>query len=432
MAEPGFFEKRQSLAPLALRDFRLLIMGTLFVQLALPLQFITQIFWVQHHYEEREVLYVGLIAGSRGMAMLLFGLIGGAIADRYERRRVLFINQCLALTLNAAIAGLMLTRPMGEATIIPMLAVTFLVSCTFAIDLPTRQASMPSIVGMERLSSAISLNMTAMQLAIPFTLPLVGFLNSVFDPGPVYAGTLAVWALILPAVASLRFTSRGQANRAENVFQNVAGGIRYIRHDAIIFAVITVVLTMQVLAMPGVAQLGPVWMTSVLGLSEFQFGLIAMTWGFGAITASVFLTRRNDLTRRGITLCIAVMAFAGFVVIFGHSRFVPLTAVANFGLGVTMIATMVSASSISQHVTSEEMRGRVMGLFPLTMGLSMMAAAPIGFLGQALSLEFVVPAMGWLTLAVAALVILRAPRLRAANPEPLKAAAPVPVPGGGE
>ncbi len=429
----GFFERRESLSPLAFRDFRLLVIGTLFVQLALPMQFLTQIFWVQEHYAGREVLYVGLIAGSRGLAMLLFGILGGAIADRYERRRVMFLNQCCALGLNAVIAVLMLTRPVGEATIAPLLVVTFLVSCTFAIDMPARQASIPAIVGMDRLSGAISLNMTAMQLAIPLTLPLVGFLNSLFEPGSVYAGTLLIWLLILPAVAALRFTSEGQANRTENVIQNMTAGIRYIRRDAVIFGVVTVVVTMQLLAMPGVAQLGPVWFTSVLGLSEAQFGLIAVTWGAGGVTASALLTRRNDLSRKGKTLCFTVLTFALLVLVFGYSRFIPLTAAANFGLGFMMVATMVSSASITQHVTSDEMRGRVMGLFPLTIGLSMMAAAPVGFLGQWLTLPVVVPALGWLTLGIAALIILRTPQLRNANPGPMKAAeAPAPSPGGGE
>lgn len=431
MLRPGFFERHESLGPLAIRDFRLLIAGTLFVQLALPMQFLTQAFWTQRHYEEREVLYVGLFAGSRGLAMLIFGLVGGALADRYERRKLLLVNQCVAIALNAVIATLMITLPFGESTIIFMLIATFMASATFAIDIPTRQAAMPAIVGMDHLSKAISLNMTAMQLAIPLTLPLVGLLNSLFEPGYVYLGTLAIWILILPSVAALRFSSVGLADRAQNVLQNVTEGMRYIRRDVVIFGVITLVLTTQVIAMPGVAQLGPVWMTSVLGLSELQFGLIAMTWGLGGITASVLLTRWNDHARRGATLCLAVTVFAICVIVFGHSRFVPLTIVANFGLGVSLVTAMVASASISQHVTSEEMRGRVMGLFPLTMGLSLMAAAPVGFLGQLFGLAVVVPAMGWISLTLAAGIIFLRPQVRRVNPDALKATAPAATPGGG-
>jgi len=71
------------------RDFRLLLAGSAAVSFVMPMQFLTQIFWIQDRYESREVLYVGLIAASRGSAMLLFGLIGGAFADRFERRNFL-------------------------------------------------------------------------------------------------------------------------------------------------------------------------------------------------------------------------------------------------------------------------------------------------------------------------------------------------------
>src|SRR6185295_1135295 len=96
------------------RDFRLLLAGTGIVAFIGPLQFITQIFWVQDHYHERQVLYIGLIAACRGSSMLLFSLIGGAIADRFERRRVLLACETSALTLSALVTLTMLTRPFGD------------------------------------------------------------------------------------------------------------------------------------------------------------------------------------------------------------------------------------------------------------------------------------------------------------------------------
>jgi len=63
------------------------------VGFVMPMQFLTQIFWVNDRYPDRDVLYVSLIAASRGSAMLLFGLVGGAWADRFERRKVLLTAQ---------------------------------------------------------------------------------------------------------------------------------------------------------------------------------------------------------------------------------------------------------------------------------------------------------------------------------------------------
>jgi MFS family permease len=71
------------------RDFAVLLGGTTLVGFVMPMQFLTQIFWIQDEYPGRDVLYVALLAGVRGSAMLTFSLLGGAIADRFERRRVL-------------------------------------------------------------------------------------------------------------------------------------------------------------------------------------------------------------------------------------------------------------------------------------------------------------------------------------------------------
>ena len=91
---------------------------------------------------------------------------------------------------------------------------------------------------------------------------------------------------------------------------------------------------------------------------------------------------------------------------------VSVTAVANFGLGFCMVAANTTSATITQHLVSDEMRGRVMGLFPLMMGLSMLTAAPVGGMGQLVGLEAIVPTLGWITLALCTAVVLTRPQLR--------------------
>jgi len=191
--------------------------------------------------------------------------------------------------------------------------------------------------------------------------------------------------------------------------------------------------------MPGPGTLGPIWMTKVIGLSQSEFGWIAMIWGLGAVFASMALTRYPWLAPRGATLCIAALCFCVSAVVFGHSRSVPLTAVANFTLGVSLASTMLSGTAIAQAAVSDEMRGRVMGLFPLAMGLALLNAAPVSAVAQALSLSVVVPALAWVTLAAAGSLVVSRPVLRRYRGERLaqEGAAfverqPTPLPAGGE
>src|SRR5688572_17742191 len=168
---------------LAHRDFRLLLAGSAAVSFVMPMQFLTQIFWIQDRFPERDVLYVSLIAAARGSAMLLFGLVGGAFADRFERRKVLMGCQLASLAIGGGVAALMVWEPLGEANIAVLFVLTFLAAGTMAVDLPARQASTPAIVGMDDLASAITLQMVAQQVTFPLALPLVGFLNGRMDAG---------------------------------------------------------------------------------------------------------------------------------------------------------------------------------------------------------------------------------------------------------
>lgn len=378
----------------------------------MPMQFLTQIFWVQDRFPERDVLYVGLVAASRGSAMLLFGLVGGAFADRFERRRVLLGCQVASLAIGAGVAALMIAEPLGGANIGILLLLTFAQAGTMAVDQPARTAATPAIVGMESLSSAITWQMVAQQVTFPIALPLVGFLNSIVEPGTVYLFTLSAWLVILPLIAMLRFRSVGTANRSVSMLGNIREGLAYTRRDATLFGVIALVVVLQVVGMAGPATLGPVWMLKVLGLSTTQFGFMAMTWGLGTSVASFFYVWQKNLPAQGQTLCTAVLLFALFAVVFAHSRLAPLTAIANFGLGFALVGTMVSSSTIVQRTVSDEMRGRVMGLFPLTQGLSMLSGLPASVAGQAYGLPVVFPILAWTTLAAAAMIILRRPSLR--------------------
>lgn len=398
------------------RDFRLLFAGSVLVSFVMPMQFLTQVFWVQERYPEREVLFVGLLGAARGSAMIAFGLIGGALADRLERRRLLIGCQVAALAINGGVAALMLAEPFGAANVAVLLGLTFAAAANMAIDQPARQAATPAIVGMAALPSAITLQMVAQQVTFPLALPLVGFLNSRMEPGEVYALTLLAWAGVLPLLFALRFRSRGQGGAGAGVVRNAWAGLRYTRGEPTIFAVIVLVLAIQLLGMPGPASLGPSWMRNVLGLSETQFGFMAMTWGLGTMAASVFYFVRNDLPGRGLTLWGAGIGFALCALVFAYSRSVPLTAVANFGLGFALVSTMVSSSTIAQQRVEEAMRGRVMGLFPLAMGLAMLAAFPVGAAAQAASMEAVFPVMAWATLAAVAGSMALQPGLRRVAP----------------
>jgi MFS family permease len=392
--------------------------ATVMQNLVLPMQFISLTFWAIDTYPGQKVAISGLLVATRGAGMLLFSFIGGAVADRFERRRVLLACEAVACATTALIALCMLTQPLGSGTIVAILALVFLAAAITSIDGPARSASIPVIVGVEDMTGAIGINNVAQQITFPAVFPLVGFLNGVIGPGGVLAWSLLAWAVSVPCVLALRYSSRALVRRPGGILPEIRAGLGYARRDTVIFAVVGMVVVMQVVGMPGVGALGPVWMTQVLGLSTTQFGFVGMLWGLGAVAASFFFARFGNVTRDGRTLAVMVLLFGTSAVIFGHSRVVALTAVANFGLGFAVSGAIVAAMTIVQHAAAEEFRGRVMGLFPLVMGLSMLNVGPVSVTAQVVGLELVVPLLGWATLALAAALAAASPTLRGGKGPP--------------
>ena len=412
----------QAFRALRHRNFRFLLAGTVLVGLVGPLHFVTQIFWVQHVYPEQQIIYTGLLLGGRGLATLLFSLIGGAIADRFERRQVLLGCESASLVLNIFVALLMLMTPFGGATIIGVVALTFLASATQAIDHPARQASIPSVVGMDDLGNAISLNSAAQQLMIPIAIPLAAVLNGAFGPGVLYAASLFTWLGIIPLIAMLNYESRGEAGR--QMLRAVVDGLLYTRRHVVILAAVGLVFVMHGVGMPGVGNLGVIWATEILEVGEEGFALMAFGWGGGAVAGSMYFAQRPDVAGRGSTLVLAAIAFAVSAIIFAFSRSIWLTAATNVGLGVALSASTVSASVIIQQKVVEGMRGRVMGLFPLTNGFAMLLTLPISAVAQSAGLPIVLTVLGWTTLGLSALIVLVVPQIRRVRPEPVYSTAP--------
>ena len=171
-------------APLAVRDFRLLFLGLLLGQALTPFQFVAQIIWVQVSApEDLRIVLVGLIAAVRGAGMLSFGLFGGALADRFDRRRLLIVTQLAALVCNVAIGVVMVLGSPEGGTLVLFYVLTFGASALMSIDLPTRQAIVPDIVGRELTTAGIALNAAGGQIALPVAIMGTGFVIDAFGAG---------------------------------------------------------------------------------------------------------------------------------------------------------------------------------------------------------------------------------------------------------
>jgi predicted MFS family arabinose efflux permease len=404
---PERFASRPALRPLARRDFRLLLAGSAVVGVLFPLHLMTQVFWVSQHFPDSAVIYSSVLAASRGSGMVAFSLLGGAIADRADRKRVLLVCESLSLVAHAGIALLMLTEPFGEGSVGLVAVVTFLAAGIQSIDTPARSASVPAAAGRENIAAAIALLAISSQVTMPLSLPIAGIMNQVFAPGAVYAVSLVAWVAIIPLITMLRLDGQPPPTARGGTFRSIADGLAYTRAHRPILAIVSLVFVVQVIGMPVAAPLGPMFFIEVLGFNSAQVGLMGATWGLGSLSASIVIARQAHLALRGGSLAFVAVFFGLAVLSFGYSRLIPLTALADYGMGFAFTSTSLVASTLIQHLVADEMRGRVLSFFPLTIGIAQAATAVGGLAGQAIGLAVLLPLLGWLVLAGALFLAVR-------------------------
>ncbi len=410
--------RRSPVRALRHRDYSLMWLGILFGSALVPMQFVTQVLFLsEHSSESSRLVLAGLLGAARGAAMLTFSLFGGALADRFDRRRLLMISQSFGLLTGAAIAVVMLTTPGGQAlTLSLFLALIFVGAGLGSIDGPTRLSMVPELVGREDLPNAIALDAVAFQLGFPLGLPLTGVLIDAIGFGWTYVVTLGAYGSLIITVALMKYRPPRRTDHVRSsLFADIRFGFSYARSRPAVLWIMAISFAVSGLGLPVVANLGPVWTSRVLGLSPTGVGLLAMTWGVGAMVGSLAMTNVGHFTSKGYLVICAAAAFAGCVVLFGYSRVIPLSAVINLGLGSMLTVSGVASTSLVQRMVHNDVQGRVMSLFMMSGGVSQLLTLPIGGLAQWATFELTMPLMGWISLAAVAAIALTQPSVRNAG-----------------
>jgi predicted MFS family arabinose efflux permease len=399
--------------PLGIRDFRLLLGGFAIGQILMPLQFLTQILWVQEQApDDIWLILVALIGASRGIGALTFGLYGGALADRFNRRRLLLTLQILLVLITVLIALLMFSEISGLAGFGLFFVLTFLGAGLQAIDAPTRLAIVPDVLGPELTAAGMSLNQVAGQLSMPLAMFGAGFIIHELGFSGAYLLSALGHVVAFVFLVAMRYEShlrqagstRGRYGFGE-ALRDIREGLVYARGHPVVLWVILLLVTMMGLGFPATANLGPTWITTVVGVEVREVGYVVMTWGIGSLIAAIGLTWFSAVERRGRLIAVGALLFSGSFVVFVIDHTIINAVIGNLGIGAGMTITTVSSTILIQKLVPNEVRGRIMSIFQLNMGFAQLMTMPIAVLGQWLTLPVLFPLLAFATLAVVVVIL---------------------------
>lgn len=389
----------------------------------MPLQFFTQIFWVQQNApKDIWLLLVSLIGASRGIGALTFGLYGGALADRFDRKKLLVATQTLLLLTTLAISALIFSSDGSVLGFVLFFSLTFLASGLHSIDAPTRLAIVPDILGPALTPAGMSLNQAAGQLSMPVALFAAGLIIDAVGFGGAYLLSAVGHVVVIIAVALMSYrttfddrVARGGGFGFSQAISDVRDGLSYARNHPVILWIIILLASMMGFGFPATANLGPTWITTVVGVEIKYVGLVAMPWGIGAFLAAIALARFSSFERRGALIALGTVLFSLSFVVFVIGQTVANAVIGNFGLGAGMAIAMVSSTILIQHIVPNEVRGRIMSIFQLNMGFAQLMTLPVAVLGQWLTLQLLFPIMALAGLAAVVLILVTHPQIMLAR-----------------
>lgn len=300
-----------------------------------------------------DYLALGWIGLVRALPVLLLAIAGGQIADRFDRRGVMVVmlgvSLLVALGLAAAVAW-----ELPLATIYLLLA---LGAVSQALGGPSRAALLPQIVPAEIFPNAVTWNTTVFQVAA-MTGPAAGgyLLDWTGSAADCFLAVALCRVIALAAMVAVR--GGGQPPNEEAVsWQSVVAGIRFVWHNKLILAAITLDLFAVLLA--GVTYLLPVFAEDILGVGAQGLGLLQSAEAVGAVTMAVLLAHLPPMRRAGRALLWAVAGFGMATIIFGLSRSFPLSLAMMFLMGALDNISVVVRHTLVQMLTPDAMRGRV-------------------------------------------------------------------------
>ena len=396
---------RHAYAVLRHRDFRLLWQAELASSFGTQMQRVA-IAW-QVSDLTGDALRLGVLGLVRFAAVVIVGMLGGVLADRRDRRKLLFGSQIALACTSGTLALLAAT---GNSSLGAIYVLTLLASALASIGGPARQAFIPSLVPRAEIAAAMSLQILAMQVATVTGPVVAGWLIARVDIAPIYA--FDALSFVAVAVAALAIRARPAPARAEGgTWQAVLDGLRFLRRSPVLLGVMAADFAATFFGAATVLM--PIFATEILDVGPRGLGFLYSASAIGAVLGSVAmsLARTPGFPGRGVLMAIIVYGLT--VVGFGLSE--------TFWLSLGLLAIGGAADAVSMALrhtirnlaTPDHLRGRVAATHSMfAMGGPQLGEFEAGAAASLLGAGPSVALGGLGTIAAAAVVAVLVPEIR--------------------
>ncbi|MBI1789364.1 MAG: MFS transporter [Acidobacteria bacterium] len=351
------------------KDYRLLWMGACTSSVGTWMQKVAQSWLVFDISKSPSMLGLDVFLGE--IPILMFSLVGGVVADRVDRRRVLLASQVVQLTCAFLLAGLV---GLGVVQVWHILSLSFVVGTAQAFGGPAYQALVPSLVKPEDLSNAIALNSIQFNLARVIGPALGGIALTQLGASWCFSlnGVSFIAVIISLLLLHVEFIPK---KSTERVLDSMKQGIGFIRRQGAMEALIVLAFCMTALGIPLLNFL-PVIAKNVFHGGPTAFSLMLSVSGAGAVAGALVVAWLGNVKNKGRIALTMLAALGVGIVAFALSTTYWVSCVLLFVSGAALISVFAMIATLVQLITANEMRGRVMSVY----NVAFRGGMPIGSL----------------------------------------------------
>ena len=358
----------------------------------------TAVSWVIYSLTHSKFM-LGVSVFATLFPSFMFSFIGGVVADRYDRYRLLLVTQAASMIQAVVLTVMVYTGYYNVAWILVLSAILGTIN---AFDVPARQSLVYEMVDDKKtLPNALALNSSMVNLSRLLGPALAGITIEKLGDNVCFGLNALSFVAVIISLLMMRLPVHEIKTHSKNVLADLREGMSYIRHTPSIAFVLVMLATMSLLVLP-FNTLIPVFAKDIFHGTASTFGVIDSAIGLGAFIGAIFLASLRSGTNLNVILAVNTFVFGTGLVCFSHATSYPLAlmfaVIAAFG----MMSQVTITNTIIQTTVSASMRGRVISLYAMSFfGMMPLGGLLVGAVSERIGAQDTVLGEGIIALMIA-------------------------------
>jgi MFS family permease len=389
------------------RNYRLFFSGQLVSLVGTWMQTVAEA-WLVYRLTGSAAL-LGVAGFASQIPVFLLATIGGTVADRANRHRILVITQTTSMVLPLILATLVFT---GHVHVWHVFTLAATLGVVNAFDVPARQAFVIEMVGKEDLVNAIALNSSIVNGARTIGPAVAGVLLAAVGEGWCFLINGLSYVAVITGLLLMKLPARDKQMHPPASLADTVEGFRFVRRSP---PVRDLLLLVGLVSFAGMSYsvLMPIFADSILHGGPKGLGLLMASAGFGSLCGALSIASRSSTRGLGRVVALSALTFGVGLMVFALSRAFWLSAALLFVVGMSMITQAASTNTLIQSMVPDALRGRVMAVYAMMfMGMSPIGALLQGALAERIGAPYTLVIGGFICVAGAIVFNIRLPALR--------------------